>query len=157
MKLFTWYAGPLQAPRMMHNTVFHFILFLFVVGAFSVWFGQLPCDRCSFNGGHVWKLCQCYSRGRCTTGRRLAILFFFCPCSYWIKEFCQCFVCVTGSVGLVCICGAFLSSLGWKRALWEERCGDGPTSESDGRLSQVSSQFSLFFQWFFDVHHRFGA
>lgn len=37
----------------------------------------------------------------------------------------------SGSVGLVCICGAFMSSLGWKRALREERCRDGPAAQSD--------------------------
>lgn len=42
---------------------------LVVSGAFFVRFGQLPCDCCSLYGGHVRKLCQCYSRGRCSSGR----------------------------------------------------------------------------------------
>lgn len=40
-----------------------------VVGAFSVRLGQLPRDRCSVNGGHVRELYQCYSGGRCPSGR----------------------------------------------------------------------------------------
>lgn len=46
-----------------------FTLTLLFSGAFPLRLGQLSCDRRSLNGGHVRKLCQCYSRGRCSTGR----------------------------------------------------------------------------------------
>lgn len=107
---------------------------LSVVGAFSVRLGQLPCDRCSLNGGHVRELYQCYSGGRCTSGR-------------WSLNKCNEFMhkCMNeipktriltkismsghkhlsvellfaspGAVGLVCVRGAVLSALGGEGAL----------------------------------------